>query len=84
MPVLKRRTRTVIFRLTEDEYDQLKTALVTHGARNVSDFARTELLKSVAGERQEMTQKLAQIESSVNRLEQLMTGIVTRDTSTQN
>lgn len=76
MPVLKRRTRTVIFRLTEDEYEELKAALASRGARNVSDFARTELLKSVARDRHEVTQKLAQIESGVQRLEILISGIM--------
>lgn len=75
MSVLKPRTRLVIFRLTEDEYAELKTALVMQGARNVSEFARAEVLKSVARERTEVNQKLADIESGVQRLEKLIIGI---------
>ena len=78
MPVLKRRTRLVVFRLTEDEYADLQSALIHQGARNVSDFARSEVLKSVARDRPEVTQKLADIESGVQRLEQLMLGIAAR------
>lgn len=75
MPVLKRRTRIVIFRLTDEEYEELRAACVDRGARNVSDFARTALMQTVAGEREAVTSKLAQIESGVQRLEQLMSGI---------
>ena len=75
MSAHQRRTRAVIFRLTDHEYEELKSACEKGGARTVSDYARTELLRSVARERQEMTEKLAQIESGVHRLEQLITGI---------
>ena len=72
MPVLKRRSRIVIFRLTDDEYEQLKAACVDRGARNVSDFARTALLQSVAGKPGELNDKLEQIESGVRRVEELV------------
>ena len=74
MPVLKRRTKIVIFRLTDEEYEELKAACVTRGARNVSDFARTALMRSVAGEGgdQHVTARLEQIESGMKRLEQMM------------
>ena len=72
MQAPKRRTRSVIFRLTEDEYNVLKAAHVAKGARNLSDFARTELLRSVALEREEVTARLAGIESGMQRLESLM------------
>ena len=75
MPVQKPRKRIVIFRLTDDEYEELKAARVTRGARNMSDFARTELLKSAASDPLEVTRKLAQIESGVQRLEKMIVAL---------
>lgn len=75
MAALKRRTRAVIFRLTDDEYEALKAACLESGARTVSDFARGELLRSVEREQRKVTERLAQIESGVHRLEELIAGI---------
>lgn len=47
MAVLKRRTRMVNFRLTEDEYEYLKDLCQREGARSVSDFARTAVCRSI-------------------------------------
>lgn len=74
MAVIKRRTRMVIFRLTEEEYADLKSECASRGARNVSDFARTALLESIGHGAGELRRKLDQIESGVNRLEQLIKG----------
>ena len=49
MTVLKRRTRMVNFRLSEDEYRELKTICIANGARSISDFARTAVCKSIDG-----------------------------------
>ena len=40
MSVLKRRSRMISFRVSEDEYAGLKTLCVSEGARSVSDMAR--------------------------------------------
>jgi len=40
MSVLKRRSRMISFRVSEDEYSDLKNLCVNHGARSVSDMAR--------------------------------------------
>ena len=40
MSVLKRRSRMISFRVSEDEYVGLKNLCVNHGARSVSDMAR--------------------------------------------
>jgi hypothetical protein len=45
MAVNKPRNRTLIFRLTQDEYDCLQAA--SSGARSLSDFARERLLGAV-------------------------------------
>lgn len=44
MPILKRRDRIVVFRLTQDEYKRLEKACSSTGARNLSDYTRRELL----------------------------------------
>lgn len=38
------RNRIVVFRLTQDEYRTLKEACDRRGARNMSDFTRSEVL----------------------------------------
>ncbi len=48
MTVLKRRDRIVVFRLTREEYKRLQKACSATGARNLSDFTRSRLLKSAA------------------------------------
>ncbi len=45
MPVIKPRTRLVNFRLTDDEYDHLIAACSLRGARSLSDFARSAVLR---------------------------------------
>ena len=47
MTVLKRRTRMVNFRLSEEEYKDLKNICVANGARSVSDFARAAVCQMV-------------------------------------
>lgn len=41
--VLKRRSRLVSFRLSEEEYQELCSACISSGARSISDLARTAL-----------------------------------------
>lgn len=41
--VFKRRNRLISFRLSEEEYESLRTLCVTEGARSVSDYARSAL-----------------------------------------
>jgi hypothetical protein len=44
MSVLKRRSRLVTFRVSNEEFDQLKRICVSSGSRSISDFARTAVL----------------------------------------
>lgn len=39
------RSRLVSFRMTEEELDSLKVACLMHGARNISDFARSAVVR---------------------------------------
>jgi hypothetical protein len=40
MSTFTRRTRTVSFRLSEEEYQELRQVCIAHGIRSMSDFAR--------------------------------------------
>jgi hypothetical protein len=79
MPVLKPRNRVVVFRLTQDEYQDLKTVSSARGARNISDFARSELLHSIGhGRLWEVHQRLSNLESTVKRMAELLEGMVAK------
>jgi hypothetical protein len=47
MSVLKPRNRLVNFRLSEEEFECLRTACQASGARSLSDFARSAVLQSM-------------------------------------
>ena len=74
----KKRSRTVSFRLSEEEYNSLKSISEASGARNVSDFTRSAAFQNhdrSAEEReaiQEMLEKLKSkldlIDHSINKL----------------
>lgn len=70
---MKPRTRAVIFRITQDEYNQLKSATERSGARSLSDFARAKCLRAI-GEPStaELSQKVGSLESAVDRLTQVL------------
>jgi len=83
MPALKRRDRVLLFRLTEDEYSNLQAASAERGARNLSDFARTELLGVVnenvlEGRLSSVEQRLSDMHSAMEKMNQLLEGIASR------
>jgi len=47
MASLHQRNRIVVFRLTQEEYNSLRSACEAAGSRNLSDYTRTELLTLV-------------------------------------
>ena len=47
MPVQKRKSRIVTFRISGEEYDALEQACAACGARSVSEFARAALFERV-------------------------------------
>lgn len=49
--MLKTRNRLVNFRLTQDEYDKIQSAILTSGVRCLSDFAREAVLRYAESER---------------------------------
>ena len=68
MAVTKPRNKVLIFRLTQDEYQALQSA--SSGARSLSDFARTKLLRSL-GE-PPLDQQLLELKSTVLRIAELL------------
>lgn len=76
MSVLKPRNRLVNFRLSEEEFDGMKTACESSGARSLSDFARGAVLNAIeaakAGQSQETgggAHTLARLDGAVASLE---------------
>jgi hypothetical protein len=66
MAVSKPRNRTLLCRLTQDEYDRLQAA--ASGARSLSDFARDRLLGAVA--LPAIDQQLTELNVRVGRIEE--------------
>src|SRR5262245_12606183 len=50
MGVLKRRTRLISFRLSDEEYQELLRITAEQGARSISDFSRTALCQALKGD----------------------------------
>jgi hypothetical protein len=50
MSVIKRKNRMISFRLSDEEYDALRTVCESHGVRSVSDFARLAIENLIAGD----------------------------------
>ncbi len=75
---LKTRSRVVVFRVTQEEYQHLRSVCLERGGRNLSDFTRSELLSFLksAGESDErvavLERKLASLQYSVPHLIRLM------------
>lgn len=73
MAVIKPRNRTLIFRLTQDEYASMQAASSEKGARSLSEFARERLLGSLGAPFDEqMTQQITGLRSTVDRIAQML------------
>jgi hypothetical protein len=70
MPVNKPRNRTLIFRLTQEEYDALRVASSHQGARSLSEFARAKLMGSL--ELTPLDRQISELSSKVSRIAQLL------------
>jgi hypothetical protein len=87
MAVTKPRTRLVNFRVSEDEFQSLREACESGGARSISDFARCAVLTS-NGERPQsddlLRLRLALIEEKMGEVDAklLLIARMLRDTST--
>ena len=82
MPTLTRMTRTISLRLSEPEFETLKALYAKHGARSISDFARTAMQSFISRSAQgsfalelkvqEIDGKLGVLDSEVARLSALI------------
>jgi hypothetical protein len=50
MSVIKRKNKMVSFRLSDEEYDALRTVCESQGVRSLSDFARLAIENLLAGD----------------------------------
>jgi predicted DNA-binding protein len=81
MVVFKRKSRMISFRLSEEEYQYLRTVSESKGARSVSDYARDTLfhisqsVRRPPAELQARMDKLATMLDTLNReVQSLRTG----------
>jgi hypothetical protein len=73
MPTPTRRERVISLRLSEEEYGALKTQCRSHGARNMSDFARLALDHMMhEPDRIELRAKVEKLVERFNALEALL------------
>ncbi len=75
MSVLNPRNRLVNFRLSEVEYEELKTACHASGARSISEFARNAVLRRIAGpdrDTEAASARMREFEERIRRLEDRM------------
>jgi len=75
------RNRSVIFRITQAEYDRLSLACAASGARTLSDYTRSKLLEASETDLQGSThldgfhaidEKLDELKAMVNRVSERM------------
>ena len=82
MTVLKRRSRMVSFRLSEEEYEGLKHICIAVGARSLSDVARDAVQQMIengssprrdlSAEVELLTQRMEALDHEVKRLAHLL------------
>ncbi|HXP85400.1 MAG TPA: hypothetical protein VN841_11810 [Bryobacteraceae bacterium] len=69
MASLNPRSKSVIFRITTEEYEFLKSELAAHGARSISDLARSRVLRGQGDPLlAQVGRKLDDLESAVQHL----------------
>ena len=79
MNMIDRKSRMVSFRLSPEEYRQLRDACVTHGVRSLSELARNAMQGLIVTTRsdlplhlqvQELRDRLATLSQQIDRLSQ--------------
>ena len=82
MPVLKPRNRVVYFRVSEEEFNSLQSMCSNHGARSLSDLARTAVLNVLEGAgatvENRVLAKLNELDTGINQLNQRLAGMAGR------
>jgi hypothetical protein len=69
MTVRKRRDRLIALRVTDEELEFLENACESRGGRNLSDFARTELLSALSRSDLRSAGDLGSLEARLKQLE---------------
>jgi hypothetical protein len=69
---VKSKTKAIVFRITEEDYARLESKTQASGARSLSEFARSKLLRAV-GEPSlaEVGRKLSELEKAVQQLAEM-------------
>ena len=77
MSMIRRRDRTMVFRLSQDEYESLLSATSQAGGRSVSDFIRTAVMATIESgtDHTSTPGRLRELEQRVRRLETAYVGI---------
>ena len=78
MTSIRRRDRTMVFRLSQDEYESLLQATSQNGGRSVSDFIRTAVLATVENgmDHKSTSSRLRELEQRIRRLETAYLGLL--------
>ena len=71
MVIFKRKTRMVTFRLSEEEYQFLRTVSESKGARSISDYARDTLFRTSQAARRQPAEVQARLDKLAGDLEAL-------------
>jgi hypothetical protein len=66
--MLKRRSRIVSFRLSDEEYNSLKNVSATCGARSVSEFTRSVACRNNAAENHDQNNRLEESIGEILRM----------------
>lgn len=74
----RRMTRMISFRVSEDEFEQLRARSMAEGARSVSDYARLALSRE-STDTSELMERLHRLSCDVSRLTTLLTEVKPRD-----
>lgn len=78
MTAMRRRDRTMVFRLSQDEYESLLQATSQNGGRSVSEFIRTAVLTTVENgmDHRSTSSRLRELEQRIRRLETAYLGLL--------
>ena len=74
MPITKPRNRVVLFRITQEEFEQVQQACAESSARSVSDYARERILtaRRPASASTKIETRLDELSRAVERLTSLV------------
>jgi|HubBroStandDraft_6_1064221.scaffolds.fasta_scaffold3991645_1 hypothetical protein len=75
---VRRRDRTLVFRLSQDEYESLVAATSESGGRSVSDFIRTAVMATVENglDHKSTPARVRELEQRVRKLETAYLGLL--------